>query len=164
MIQVIDDDGLQVLQLGISGILPLKEFVRNKNSDALQFYGPMRIPKTQIPRRGIAHEQSRDPITERFERQTDPKVVLSMMNEFLRQMPEDTRRKIPRTLKLPAAIASGEELEAVFERFDEAAYTWGMENDVENPALDEVAHLLRAAWFQFEQIAIDAAPFDDPER
>jgi len=84
--------------------------------------------------------------------------------EFLRQMPEETRRKIPRTLKLPAAISSGEELENVFERFDEAAYTWGMENDVENPALDEVAHLLRGAWFQYEQIAMDAMPFEDPER
>ena len=162
-IQVIDDGGLQVLQLVISGIVSLREFARSKSA-ALQFYGPMRIPKTPIPRRETSYEPPRDPVTERFEKQTDPEVVLRMVNDYLRQITEGMRRKIPRTLMLPAGIANGQELEAVFERLDEAAYTWGMENDADNPALDEVAHFLRAAWFQFEQIAIDAEPFEDPER
>lgn len=162
-VQVIEGDGLQVLQLGVSGMVSLKEFARGK-SDALQFYGPMRIPKTPILRREIAYEPARDPVSERFEKQTDPEVVLAMMNEYLRQMPEESRRKIPRTLKLPASISDGQELQAVFERFDEAAYAWGMENDVDNPALDEVAHWLRASWLQLEQISMDAEPFEDPER
>lgn len=163
VIQVIDENGLHAVQLGVTGSLPLKEFARSK-PDALQFYGPMRVPKTPIPRRDTSYEPPRDPVTERFEKQSDPKVVLGMVNDYLRQMPEETRRKIPRTLMLPARIADGQELEAVFERLDEAAYGWGMENDADNPALDEVAHFLRAAWFQFEQIAIDAEPFEDPER
>lgn len=162
VIQVVEENGLQVLQLGISGHLPLKEFAAK--SDALQYYGPMHIPKTPIPRRDVAYEPVRDPVTERFEKQTDPTVVISMVNEYLRQMPEEVRRKIPRTLMLPVGIETGQELEAVFERFDAAAYAWGMENEADNPALDDVAHFLRAAWLQFEQISMDAEPFEDPER
>lgn len=160
-IKVVDNGAFQVLQLGVSGMMPLKDFVRSKNSDVLQFYGPMRIPKTPVPRREFVYE-SPDLIVERFEKQTDPSVVLAMVNEFLRQMPEETRRKIPRTLRLPVTISGAEDLQAVFERFDEAALVWGMENDVDNPALDEVAHFLRAAWFQFEQLILDAMPFEDP--
>ena len=161
-IQVIAREGLQVLQLGVTEIMPLDQFVLSKNSDKLQFYGPMRIPKTPIPRR-VYEPPPPDPVTERFEKQSDPKVVLAMLNEFLRDMPPDVRGKIPRTLKLPAAIHTGEELEAAFERFDEAVYVWGMENETENPGLDEVARYLRAAWFQYQQIAIEAMPFEDPE-
>ena len=162
VIQVVDNDGLQVIQLGTVGMLPLAEFASSQPT-SLQVYGPMRIPKTPVPRREVVFEDSPDPVMERFGKQTDSAVVLRMLNDYLRQMPEESRRKIPRTLKLPPEIKSGEELQAAFERFDEATYTWGMENDVENPALYEVAHWLQAAWLQCEQIAMDLEPFEDPE-
>jgi hypothetical protein len=67
---------------------------------------------------------------------------------------------IPRTLNLPTAILNSEELHAVYERFDDAFCAWANQNEVENPALDEVMHFLQEAWLQLEQIALDPAPLD----
>jgi DNA primase catalytic subunit len=154
IIELVDDGGLRVLQLGRQERPNLAEYLRGQ-PPTLEFYGRLRIPKTPIPRAPV-QEPERDPVRERFEKQTDPKVVMAMVNEYLAALPIETRKKIPKTLRLPTSISSVAELETTYDRFDEASFAWGIENDVDNPALDDISHFLQMAWLQLEEIAMDA--------
>jgi hypothetical protein len=117
--------------------------------------GGLRIPKTPVTR-NPEPEPEPDLARERFDKQTDPAVVMAVVNEYLANLPAKTRAKIPRTLRLPLSISTLAQLEETYERFDKACFAWIVESDVDNPALDEVTHFLQTAWLQLGQIALDA--------
>jgi hypothetical protein len=149
-------DALRVVQLGRAESLPFDEYLRGQPK-TLEFYGRLRIPKTPIARTR-APEPETDPVTARFAKQTDSKVVLAMVNEYLAKLPPETRAKIPRPLRLPTSISTVAQLEAINERLDEAGFTAIMEDvdNVDNPALEEVTHFLQSAWLQLLHIAYEA--------